>query len=220
MSPPEPVSVWKLDTHPHRIAQRRTRLLRRWWRRLPRRANLHRYPGVKRFAQQAQKYPELWQFKGRPVRLALYTGCALALLPTPGLQILIAIVVGILIRANLTVMVGTQFLTNPFTIGPLWWAAHTLGRLVQDWFGVQPAVEATEVAWQTVEAVAIGTLGVGLAMAAFIDLLWCAMRWEVQWLHRRHRRLSQERYSVKPDEVGPEEEAAAEERAADESART
>ena len=57
---------------------------------LPRRANVGRYPVIRRFAEAARSRPYLWSFKRENVLPALYVGGVLAFMPTYGLQILLA----------------------------------------------------------------------------------------------------------------------------------
>src|SRR3546814_1580974 len=47
---------------------------------------------------------------------ALYVGCVLSLLPVYGIQFGLALIFALLVRGNITVLMGLQLITNPFTI--------------------------------------------------------------------------------------------------------
>jgi uncharacterized protein (DUF2062 family) len=115
-------------SHPlHRRWLARRRRLRRWLRPLPRRANVARYPVIKWFADAARRRPYLWSFKRPQVLASLYAGSVLALMPVYGLQVVIGLALAILLRGNLTVMVALQMITNPLTLGPIYYGTHSLG---------------------------------------------------------------------------------------------
>ena len=49
--------------------RQRRRRIRRWLKPLPRRASIHRYPILNRFADFARRRPYLWSFKDAPLRM-------------------------------------------------------------------------------------------------------------------------------------------------------
>ena len=108
--------------------RRRIRRLKRWLRPLPRRANVHRYPVLNRFAIAARKRYYLWSFRPEQAVPALRVGCILTLLPIYGLQIPLALVLAFVLRANLPILAGLQLITNPFTVLPIWYALYQIGR--------------------------------------------------------------------------------------------
>jgi len=107
---------------------RRIRWIKRLLRFMPRRANVHRYPGLKWVSGFARKRMYLWSFRYRAVAPALYVGTILSLLPIFGIQIPIAFLLALLMRANLPVFVGLQFITNWFTVVPLYYICYQIGR--------------------------------------------------------------------------------------------
>lgn len=111
----------------------RTKRILRW---LPRRTNLHRYPGLKRYATRARRTHELWSFRTRPVVVALYAGSILSFLPLYGVQLVLSVLAATLLRANLPILVGLQFITNPLTILPIYFAAYQIGRVTLGLLGV------------------------------------------------------------------------------------
>lgn len=120
-------------------ALRRERIARVKWllRRLPRRATMHRYPFLKWFAASARKRAYLWSFRNRAIVPAIYAGCFLAFTPIYGIQVPIALLLAFLLRANLPLLVGLQFITNPVTVLPVYFAAYAIGRIVVQLFGIE-----------------------------------------------------------------------------------
>lgn len=106
------------------------RRAKRFLRYLPRRAVLHRYPFIKFFAGTARKQPYLWSFRTQYVIPALYAGSIISFMPLYGVQIPLAFGAALLFRANLMVTVALQFITNPFTVIPIYTAAYHLGNFI------------------------------------------------------------------------------------------
>ncbi len=111
------------------IKRRRVRKAKRFLRFLPRRATVHRYPGLGRFAPFARRFPEIWQFRRGPVLRAIWFGCILTFAPLFGLQILTSVFLSILARANLPIMVGLMLVTNQFTAFPI----YAMNFLIGEW---------------------------------------------------------------------------------------
>lgn len=110
---------------------------------MPRRAVIHKYPLVGRFAEAARKRAYLWSLKPESMRPAFYAGSILSLLPVLGMQLPIALLLAVLLRANFMVLGGLQFITNPFTAAPIYYATHQLGAVVirATGFGETPPVD-------------------------------------------------------------------------------
>lgn len=107
---------------------RRIRRVKKWLRPLPRRTNIHRYPILKWFAEAARKRVYIWSFRVENAVPAIYIGCILTLMPIYGIQIPLALLLSILLRANLPIAVGLQIVSNPLTVLPIWFAAYQIGR--------------------------------------------------------------------------------------------
>lgn len=166
----------EFESHRRDYHARRSRL-RRFLRRLPRRGNVHRYPVLKWFGDMARSRPYLWSFKRRYVMPALYFGCVLSVLPVMGLQILLALILALLVRANLTLMVALQFITNPFTAVPVYGATYLLG----DWLIKHTGYGEGIGVWGTrVNALFVGGIVGGLLLAFAIDILWRFLAWEAR----------------------------------------
>jgi uncharacterized protein (DUF2062 family) len=118
---------------------RRTKALLRF---MPRRAVFHRYPLIGRFAQLARARPFLWSMKPRNLTTAFYTGSVLSLLPVMGVQLPLAFALALLLRTNLMVLGGLQFITNPATAAPIYAGTYIVGEAIINWTGLAPEVHA------------------------------------------------------------------------------
>ncbi len=67
-----------------------------------------------------------------PHAIALGAGVAtfIAFLPLVGLQTIIAVSIAALVRANKAVCIPIVWVTNPLTMGPIYYGCYALGRLV------------------------------------------------------------------------------------------
>lgn len=111
-----------------KLSHQRIRWTKRILRHMPRRGNLHTYPGLKWVRGFAKSRMYLWSFRYTQVAPALYVGTIISLLPIYGLQIPMAILFALLLRANLPIFVALQFLTNWLTTVPLAYACYEIGR--------------------------------------------------------------------------------------------
>lgn len=68
----------------------------------------------------------LWHFNRRSVSAGMFAGIFSAFLP-PGLQLMLAIPLAVLIRGNVAVAFGATWVTNPFTYLPVYFACYRLG---------------------------------------------------------------------------------------------
>ena len=115
---------------------RRIRRVKKWLRPLPRRTNIHRYPILKFFTEVARKRICIWSFRLENAVPAIYTGSILTLMPLYGIQVPLAIILALLLRANLPIIVGLQVVSNPLTILPIWFAAYQIGRMILSVIGI------------------------------------------------------------------------------------
>jgi len=63
-----------------------------------------------------------------PVARGLAIGAFVALTPTAGFQTVLMVVACIVLRANFPAAFAISWISNPFTIAPLYWAFHELGE--------------------------------------------------------------------------------------------
>lgn len=117
----------------------RHRLLKRLLRFMPRRAVLHKYPVIGRFAEHLRPRAYLWSFRREHLRRAFYAGAILSLLPLLGIQLPLAAAAAVLLRCNFMVLAALQFITNPLTAGPIYYATHQVGAAAISRFQDTPA---------------------------------------------------------------------------------
>ncbi len=171
----------ELDRH-HRTLKQRRGWLRKLLRPLPRRANVSRYPVIKWFAGMARRLPFLWSFRAQHVLPALYLGCVLSLLPVYGIQFGLALVFAVLVRGNITVLMGLQLITNPFTAVPAYIVTYKVGMYLIAITGIGHGMSV----WGTrVNALVIGGVVFGIVLASLIHLLWLLGAWEVRRIRAR-----------------------------------
>jgi len=131
-----------MSAHHHR--HRRIRRTKKWLRYMPRRAMFHRYPFIGRFAELARRRAYLWSFKQAEVRPAIYAGSILSFMPAMGVQLPLALALCLIFRANFMVMGGLQFISNPFTAAPLYYATHKVGTAIIDQAGFGASIEPSD----------------------------------------------------------------------------
>ncbi len=109
------------------------RAAKRLLRPLPRKANVHRYPVLKKFkGLKDKKY--LWSFRVKDVVPSFYAAWILALVPLFGFQLVLSVCFALYFRSNLPVMAGIQLTTNAFTVPPIFYVMHLIGAAV--WSGL------------------------------------------------------------------------------------
>ncbi len=74
-------------------------------------------------------HPRLWHMHRRSVALGVAIGLVTGLIPGP-VQMLLAVMVAIPLRANVIVACATTLYTNPFTFIPLYMLAYSMGAFV------------------------------------------------------------------------------------------
>jgi uncharacterized protein (DUF2062 family) len=58
-------------------------------------------------------------------------------MPLYGIQVPIAFLLALLLRANLPILVGLQVVSNPLTILPIWFAAYQIGQMILSVIGLR-----------------------------------------------------------------------------------
>lgn len=194
-------AVWRnrmskeLEQHRHEH-RARLRRLRRLLRPLPRRGNIARYPIIKWFANAARSRPYLWSFRRAHIIPALYVGSVLSIIPLYGIQLPLAFVAALLLRGNLTVMAGIQFVSNPLTVAPIYYANYVVGAWLIDVTGIGMGHDTVAT---KINAMFIGGTIIGLGMAVAIDLLWRFAEWEAKRFKSRMERLRREAAGLPPE---------------------
>lgn len=136
---------------------------------LPRRATLHRYPIIKFFAKTARKHPALWSFKISSVSPAIYAGCIIGLLPLYGIQVPLAFLAALGLRANLLVSTALVFITNPLTLWFIYPINYFVGKAMIDFWNLG---EFESYIAAKAYPLILGGFSVGLITALVLDLIY------------------------------------------------
>ena len=170
------------------------KLIKRW---LP---DWRHHPHLNRVFGGIMKRDHLWHINRYSVSVAVAVGLFCAFIPVP-VQMLLAAAGAIMLRANLPTAVVIVWITNPFTVTPIFYFCYKIGLILLSLFGrvfyYEPTFEwlgtAFSTAWQPL---LLGCLAVGSIAASFgyavVRLLW---RYYVA-THWRYRRTSSESRSV------------------------
>lgn len=145
--------------------------------------------------------PRYWGIRRRTVVPAFATGLFVAFLPFPGHPI-VAILIALFLHINIPVAVVTTFVSNPLTMGPMYFVAYQLGARLLD-LPAQPFAFEMSFTWVTQTFVNIwqpmllGCLLLGMLAAlagyAVTDVLW---RLSLRDYKSRKRRERNERNSA------------------------
>ncbi len=139
--------------------------------------------------------PNLWHINRGSSSRAFAVGLFVAFIPLPT-QMVFAAMLSIVVRCNLPLAVALCWITNPVTMGPMFWFAYKVGALV---LGMPPQAEQFAISWEWLSSgllaiwqpFLLGCLICGFFFASLgfftINLLW---RWQVvqRWEARRDRR--------------------------------
>lgn len=88
-----------------------------------------RHPWIDRWFGALAKRDDLWHINRRSISLGLAIGLFCAFLPIP-MQMILAAVLAIAMRANFVLSVVAVWITNPFTITPIYYFCYRLGRFL------------------------------------------------------------------------------------------
>ena len=123
---------------------------------------------------------KLWGIRRKTVVPAVAWGVFVAFLPIPG-HILVAVFGSLLIRCNIPVAAVTTFISNPLTIGPMFYFSHRVGASL---LGIEPRPFAIELSlawlgstfvsiWQplVLGSVLVGTISAVIAYV-MLDVFW------------------------------------------------
>lgn len=73
--------------------------------------------------------PNLWHINRHSTSLAFFVGLFVAFMPVPS-QMVLASLLSIWLRCNLPLAIGLCWVTNPVTMGPIFWFSYQLGALI------------------------------------------------------------------------------------------
>jgi uncharacterized protein (DUF2062 family) len=139
--------------------------------------------------------PNLWHLNRHSVARAMGIGLFAALMPIP-LQMLLAAILAIGVRANLPIGVSLVWLTNPLTMPPVFYCTYKIGAVLM---GLPPKHFPHSLSWEWIseqlntlwQPFLLGSLvaGVVLGVAGYF-LTMGYWRWWVgrQWRQRKAKR--------------------------------
>ncbi|WJW76776.1 DUF2062 domain-containing protein [Thiohalobacter sp. IOR34] len=157
---------------------------------LPDAEKVRRHPHLARFGTRLHD-PNLWHLNRRSISGAMAVGLFCALLPLPG-QMVIAAALAIWARVNLPASVALVWITNPLTMGPIFYGTYRLGSWM---LGSTPEVGGMELSSAALlqsmeeiwEPLLLGSLVTGLVAAVLgFGLVRLAWRYYVLRRCRRH----------------------------------
>ena len=176
------------------------RRLRRW---LPTAQTLERTRGFAWAGHYLREHPRLWVLHRRGVALGFALGIGIGVFPVP-LQMPAAMLVAVALRANVAAAAAATWLTNPFTMAPIWALAAFLGSFVVpqkppgipspagvDWQWAAPqtwpaALWEQMLSWGPALLAGFPLAGLLLGMLAYALVFW---GWALLIRHERRRRL-------------------------------
>lgn len=118
-------------------------------RRLPTAETLEGTRGFAWLSRYLREHPRLWVLHRRGVALGVALGIGIGVFPVP-LQMPAAMLAAVALRANVAAAAAATWLTNPFTMAPIWALSAWLGSFVVP--RAAPDIAApTPVAWSLTE---------------------------------------------------------------------
>jgi len=102
--------------------------------------------GLKWLGRYLAPRPWLWVAHRRRVAMGVAVGIAVGVIPLPT-QMLLAALMAIVFRANVAAAVAATWLTNPFTLVPIWSLAIALGRMASGHTGPIATPEMLAIDW-------------------------------------------------------------------------
>lgn len=137
--------------------------------------------------------PCLWHLNRRSVTRAVFIGIATAFIPLP-IHMLVAAALSVFVRCNLALAVALVWISNPFTIPPVFYACFRVGNWLLGRahapagfaFTLRGIADGMATSWQPL-LLGCAVCGLGLASLAWLltDLGW---RYSVRWRwHQRQR---------------------------------
>ncbi len=109
-------------------------------------------------------HPTFFLVSRRSIAGAIWIGLFVALMPLPG-QTALGLLAALVMRVNVPIAAVTTWVTNPVTIGPIFYSAYSLGRLILD---IPPQPFAIELSWDWVTSNFIA-IGKPLLLGSFIS---------------------------------------------------
>lgn len=184
------------------MADFKTRL-RRW---LPTAHTLEHTRGFAWLGHYFRQHPRLWVLNRRGVALGVALGIGIGVFPVP-MQMPAAMLAAVLLKGNVAAAAAATWLTNPFTMAPIWALAAFLGSLVierespgaatpaiDSWQWLEPltwpaALWEQVIAWGPALIAGFPMAGVVLGVSAYALVYWA---WAMLIRQERQRRLARQ----------------------------
>jgi uncharacterized protein (DUF2062 family) len=172
------------------------RFLRRF---LPHPDSLRQHRSLRVFGRWLQQ-PDLWHLNRRSASTGLAIGLFMAFIPMP-LQMIPATAVALLVRANIPLAVAGVWVTNPFTMTPLYFLCYRLGAWV---LGVPALPVAFDPSWSWLRETLVLIWQPFLLGCVLMGLIWgttgyvgirALWRWQVirAWEKRKQAKAKRRR---------------------------
>ncbi|MFW2404256.1 MAG: DUF2062 domain-containing protein [Gammaproteobacteria bacterium] len=136
---------------------------RRFFRRVSRSYLRKEPPAYLRPFNALLRHPTFLSVSRRSIAGAIWIGLFVALLPLPG-QTVLGILLALLLRVNVPIAAVTTWITNPVTMGPIFYSTYSLGRLILD---IPPQPFQIELSWDWVSS-NFFAIGKPLMLGSFI----------------------------------------------------
>ena len=161
---------------------------------MPDHKTMREHPHLQRFGQRLTE-PKLWHLNRRSIAFGLALGLFVGFMPILG-QMFVAAALAIMARVNLPIAVMAVWITNPITMGPIYFIAYQIGAAM---LTLPVGEHAFTMSWEwfTHEFVAIwqplllGSFILGTA-AAILGILFVRICWRVlvirNWLKRQQNK--------------------------------
>lgn len=159
---------------------------------MPDHRTMRDHPHLQRFGQRLAE-PKLWHLNRRSIAFGLALGLFVGFMPILG-QMFVAASLAIVARVNLPIAVMAVWITNPITMGPIYFIAYQMGAAM---LALPVGEHAFTMSWEwfTHEFVAIwqplllGSFVLGTA-GAILGILFVRICWRMivirNWLKRQH----------------------------------
>ncbi|HEY4713507.1 MAG TPA: DUF2062 domain-containing protein [Aquirhabdus sp.] len=106
---------------------------------MPTHEHISKLPGIHRLGSRITE-PNLWHINRRSISGAVFWGIICAWIPFPS-QMLLAAICAIVFRVNLPLCIALTWVTNPFTLIPIFYSSYVLGSVI---FGI-PLLEISQI---------------------------------------------------------------------------
>jgi len=160
---------------------------------LPSEQSLKGNPSLKWIAKYIQ-HPSLWHLNRKSVSRAFLAGIFCALLPIP-MQMLVAAMFAMMLRANMLISVSLVWITNPITMPPIFYFTYKVGTYL---LGSEPlddniaftleyvSEQLSSIWWPLITGSVVCAFIFGVLAYVIINILWI---WQVRssWSKRSSR---------------------------------